>query len=240
MSHELEVFPEDWQRALAVIAHPDDMEYGAAAAVARWVAAGKDIRYLLISRGEAGIVSMDPTVVGPAREEEQRQSCAVVGVSQVEFLDHADGLITADIALRADLAGAIRRHRPEVLLSINFRDSWGGSSWNHADHRAVGPALLDAVRDAANPWVFADQLVDGTQPWSGVRLAAFNASPRPTHAVDVTDHLDVGIESLLCHRLYLANLDGHSDAAGMLRANAEASGPSIGVELATTFEILTP
>src|SRR5215210_2446609 len=153
----MEAVPEDWHRALAVVAHPDDMEYGAASAVARWTSQGKDVRYLLVTRGEAGISSMPPGVVGPAREMEERRSGLVVGVSDVEFLDHPDGLVEADVQLRRDLAAAIRRHQPEVVLSINHRDSWGGPSWNHADHRAVGRALLDAVRDAANPWVFPDQ-----------------------------------------------------------------------------------
>jgi len=233
---ELAVFPEDWDRALAIVAHPDDMEYGAAAAVARWTGQGKDVAYLLVTKGEAGIATMDPAKVGPARADEQRASCAVVGVDKVEFLDHRDGLVVNDLELRRDLAEAIRRHKPEIVLSINHRDSWGGPSWNHADHRAVGRAVLDAVRDAANPWVFDDT----PEPaWEGVRFAAFNASPMASHAVDVTATLDLGIESLLCHKLYLENLGGDMAHAGdFLRDHAQAAGPSIGVELATTFEIV--
>lgn len=233
----LEPLPEDWERALAVVAHPDDMEYGAASAVARWTGQGKDVRYVLVTRGEAGIVDLPPEVVGPAREAEQRESCAAVGVTQVEFLDHADGLVVEDIALRRDLAAAIRRHRPEVVLSINFRESWGGPSWNHVDHRAVGRALLDAVRDAANPHLFTD----AGEPWSGVRLVAFSGSPQPSHAVDVTDSLDAGIASLRCHELYLSHLGGDmADPGGFLRRAAEATGPRLGVALATAFEVVTP
>ena len=153
----LEIFPEDWNRALAVVAHPDDMEYGAAAAVARWTGQGKHIAYVLVSDGEAGISTMPPDEVGPLRRAEQIASCRVVGVDDVEFLGWPDGSIVEGLELRGDLAAAIRRHRPEVVLSINFRDSWGGPSWNHADHRAVGRSLLDAARDAANPWVFTDR-----------------------------------------------------------------------------------
>lgn len=232
----LETFPEDWGTALGVVAHPDDMEYGAASAVARWTDQGKDVRYLLVTRGEAGISTMPPAEVGPAREREQRLSCAAVGVSVVEFLDHRDGLVEADLDLRRDIAAAIRRHRPEVILSINHRDSWGGPSWNHADHRAVGRALLDAVRDAANPWIFPD----AGAAWTGVRLAAFNASPQSTHAVDVTGHLERGIESLRCHELYLANLGGDGDDAGKsLRSNAESVGSRFGVQHAVAFELVT-
>ncbi|MEY2400907.1 MAG: hypothetical protein QOJ08_1018 [Ilumatobacteraceae bacterium] len=232
----LDPFPEDWNRALGIVAHPDDMEYGTASAVARWTDQGKDIRYLLVTRGEAGISTMPPEQVGPARELEQRHSCEAVGVSVVEFLDHPDGLVEADLALRRDLTKAIRRHQPEVILSINHRDSWGGPSWNHADHRAVGRSLLDAVRDAANPWIFRD----AGPAWAGVRLAAFNASPLSTHAVDVTGFVERGIESLRCHELYLANLGGdHSDPGAILLTSAESVGARIGVAHAVAFEVVT-
>ena len=229
---------EDWDRGLAVVAHPDDMEYGAASAVARWTAQGKDIRYALVTRGEAGIEGMSPDRAGPLREAEQRASCAAVGVHQVEFVGHADGMVVADARLRRDLAAAIRRHRPEVIVSINFRESWGGPSWNHVDHREVGIALLDAVRDGANQWVFTDL---GMEAWTGVRLVAFNASPQATHMVDISDHLEAGVASLRCHTTYLAALEGGEDAAiAQLRDRARSVGEQTGVALATTFEVLTP
>ncbi|HEY7626812.1 MAG TPA: PIG-L deacetylase family protein [Ilumatobacteraceae bacterium] len=235
MADRLEPLPEDWSRALAIVAHPDDMEYGAASAVARWTAAGKDVRYLLVTRGEAGITTMPPDEVGPARQREQGDSCATVGVTTLEFLDHPDGLVEDGVALRSDLAAAIRRHRPEVILSINYRDSWGGQSWNHADHRAVGRALLDAIRDAANPWVFRDR----GEAWDGVRFAAFNGSPEATHAVDVTEFLQRGVESLKCHTLYLANLGGDlSDPAAFLEGAAASTGKRFGVTHAVAFELV--
>lgn len=236
MPNQLDLLPDDWSRALGIVAHPDDLEYGTASAVAKWTDHGKDIRYLLVTRGEAGISTMPPDVVGPLREQEQRRSGLAVGVSVVEFLDHRDGLVEAGLPLRHDLAAGIRRHQPEVILSINHRDSWGGQSWNHPDHRAVGRAVLDAVRDAANPWVFPD----AGPAWTGVRFAAFNASPQATHAVDVTGYIDRGIESLRCHELYLANLgDGSGDPGASLRSSAEATGPRLGVRHAVAFELVT-
>ncbi len=157
-------------------------------------------------------------------------------MTDIEYLGHPDGLVVADLALRADLAGAIRRHRPDVVVSINFRDGWGGPSWNHADHRAVGTALLDAVRDAANPWVFRDR----GEPWDGVRFVAFNASPEATHGVDVTDHIEAGIASLRCHQTYLDHLDEPTDPDSFLRSAAEGAGGRLGVALAVTFEVRTP
>jgi LmbE family N-acetylglucosaminyl deacetylase len=233
--HRLDTVPEDWTRGLAVVAHPDDMEYGAAPAVARWTGQGKSIGYVLVSDGEAGIESMAPAVAGPLRREEQVASCAVVGVNEVEFLGYRDGLIVEGIDLRADLTAALRRHRPEVVLSINFRDSWGGPSWNHVDHRAVGRSLLDAVRDAANPWVFPDR----GEAWGGVRFVAFGGSPQPTHGVDITETFDIGLRSLECHRAYLDGLSGDmASPEDFLRGGAEAAGQNLGVPLAATFEII--
>lgn len=242
--------PEDWHRALCIVAHPDDLEYGSASAIARWTGQGKDISYCLVTSGEAGIDSMAPDDCARVRQEEERRSAAVVGVRTVEFLAHPDGLVEASIPLRRDLASAIRRHRPDVVVSINFRESFGGPGFNHADHRATGYALLDAVRDAANRWVFPGA---GGEPWSGVRFALFGASPQATHAVDVTDTIERGVDSLREHRTYLEALapaeasegDGGStaegrseDPAAFVRDWALAAGPSFGVGAAITFELI--
>lgn len=231
----LEAVPEEWDRGLAIVAHPDDMEYGAASAVARWTSQGKEISYLLVTRGEAGIATMDPALAGPLRESEQRASCAIVGVHNVEFLSYEDGLVEEGIALRQDLTAVIRRLKPQVLLGINHRDSWGGPSWNHCDHRAVGRSMLDAARDAANPWIFPDQ----GQAWDGVKFAALSGSPEATHATDVSAHLDLGIASLQAHEAYLKNLGGDmADPDAFLRDAAERDGPRLGVAAATTFEVV--
>jgi LmbE family N-acetylglucosaminyl deacetylase len=240
-SARLAPFPDDWSRAIAVVAHPDDLEYGAASAVARWTSEGKTITYLLVTRGEAGIDGMEPARAAEVRAEEERRSASIVGVDVVEFLDgHRDGVIEYGLPLRRDLAAAFRRHRPEVVLSVNFRDAWPGGWLNMADHRNVGLAILDAARDAGNRWVFEDLLADGLEPWSGVHRVAFNASPQPTHAVDVTGFLDRGIASLAEHRAYLAGLgDGTADPDAALRPAAESAGERFGVQLAVEFEVLS-
>ena len=238
MANPLELVPEDWQRGLAIVAHPDDLEYGAASAIARWTRQGKKIIYCLVTSGEAGIDSLPPDEAAGVRQEEERRSAAVVGVDTVEFLAHTDGLVEASLVLRRDLATAIRRHRPEVLVSISHRDPWPGG-FNHADHRAVGVALIDAARDAANRWVFPGA---GGPPWSGLRFALFNGSPEATHAVDVSDTIDLGVASLREHRAYLESLS--SDTSGFepdafLRDMARSVGPSIGVDAAVSFELVS-
>jgi LmbE family N-acetylglucosaminyl deacetylase len=236
----LEELPEDWNRALAVVAHPDDLEYGAASAIARWTAQGKDVRYVLVTRGEAGIADRAPAEVGPLREREQVASAAVVGVETVEFLDHADGLLEPGLPLRRDLARVVRAHQPDVVVSINHRDSWGPGSWNHVDHRVVGVTLLDAVRDAANPWVFTELIDEGFEPWSGVRFAALGGSTQPSHYVDVTDTIALGVASLKAHAVYLEALgEGPmSDPDTFLRQFARSVGEQVGVEYAASFEVI--
>jgi len=232
MPDALEPVPEGWERGLAIVAHPDDLEYGAAAAIARWTGQGKHVAYLLATRGEAGIDSLEPAECARVREAEERASAAAVGVADVEFLDHADGLVEYGIPLRRDIARAIRRHRPQVVLTINHRDTWGGTSYNMADHRHVGLAVIDAARDAGNRWIFTD---DG-EPWSGVELVLVNASPAATHFVDVTDTLERGIASLECHVAYLAHVK--QDARTWLTSSTEGAGRRCGVPNATTFEVL--
>src|SRR4051812_39306718 len=104
--------PADWSRALVVVAHPDDIEYGLGAAVASWTSSGKEVHYLLATRGEAGMAGVPPEEAGPLREEEERRSAAVVGVTEVEFLDFQDGVLVEGPELRRGVAGANRRHQP--------------------------------------------------------------------------------------------------------------------------------
>jgi LmbE family N-acetylglucosaminyl deacetylase len=236
---QLTPMPDDWQRALAVVAHPDDLEYGAAGAVARWTAEGRQVAYLLATRGEAGIDGMAPEDAGPLREREQVASAAVVGVHEVDFLDHRDGTIEYGLPLRRDIAAAIRHHRPELVVTCNHHDTWPGGGLNMADHRHLGQAAIDAVRDAANRWVFRDLLEAGRQPWNGVRWIAVAGSPYATHAVDIGDTLELAVASLREHSAYLAGLKGPmADADSFLRASAQQAGAQFGGVPASTFELL--
>jgi LmbE family N-acetylglucosaminyl deacetylase len=204
---ELPPLPDDWTRALCIAAHPDDLEYGAAAAVAVWTAAGREVAYLLVTRGEAGIADLPPEQAGPLREEEERRSAAVVGVHDVRFLGHRDGAVVEGLDLRRDLAREIRRARPELVVALNHHDTFGQGTWNSADHRAVGRAAIDAVGDAGNRWIFPELVDEGFAPWSGVRRVAVAASPAPSHAVDVTAGRELAVDSLAEHAAYLAALD---------------------------------
>src|SRR5271166_6383185 len=227
--------PEDWDRAVAVVAHPDDLEYGVASAVARWTGQGKTVSYVLATRGEAGIAGLPPGQVGPLRVEEEKRSAAVVGVSEVDFLDHRDGLVEYGLPLRRDLAAAFRRLQPEVVITMSFDLTWGEEGpVNHADHRAVGLAVLDACRDAANEWVFPE----AGPPCTGIRDAYVASVGTPTHFVDVTDTIDAGVASLREHRVYLEGLGREFDPDEFLKNMAGYVGLGAGCEYAVAFRRL--
>jgi LmbE family N-acetylglucosaminyl deacetylase len=227
---------ESFQRVLCVVAHPDDMEYGTSAAVARWTARGIEVGYLLLTRGEAGMPN-PPEETARLRVAEQQDACAVVGVKHLTVLEHPDGVLVYGLDLRRDICREIRRFQPDVVLGSGYAiDTPYG--FNQADHRAAGLATLDAVRDAGNRWVFAEQIEDdGLEPHS-VRwlivpdFAAFGA----THGVEVTgDPLRRGVASLEAHRAYLAALPGHPAPAEIIPKITAMSGQAMGVAHAVLF-----
>ncbi|MGH3385337.1 MAG: PIG-L deacetylase family protein [Nocardioidaceae bacterium] len=229
---------EDWERALAVVAHPDDMEFGTAAAVARWTAQGKQVVYCMVTSGEAGIDGMEPAECRRVREAEQVASAQIVGVETVDFLRQPDGILEYGVALRAEIARAVRRHRPEIVITNNFRDTWDGQSLNMADHIATGRATLDAVRDAGNRWVFPEQVTkEDLKPWDGVEQVWAAGSPLATHGADVTDTFAAGVESLKAHDAYLSGLGWEFDAADFLEGVCRGTGSRLGVTYGTGFEV---
>jgi LmbE family N-acetylglucosaminyl deacetylase len=234
----LQPLREDWQRALCVVAHPDDLEFGAAAAVARWTDQGKHVVYCMVTSGEAGIDGLAPDECRRVREAEQLESARIVGVDQVDFLGLPDGVLEYGVALRRAIAGEVRLHRPEIVVTGNFRDTWGGANLNQADHIATGKATLDAVRDAGNRWVFPEQLSDDLEPWGGVHQVWAFGSPQSTHAADTTETFDRGVASLRAHQAYIDGLGWeHFDPAEFLEGGSRASGQRLGVAHAAAFEV---
>jgi LmbE family N-acetylglucosaminyl deacetylase len=228
-------FPDGaFGRVLCVVAHPDDVEYGASSAVAAWTATGIDVAYLLLTRGEAGMDASAPDRTAPLRMQEQIAGSRQVGVSQVDFLDYPDGVLEYSMQMRRDIARAIRAYRPEAVLVGTWEVEFV-AGLNQSDHRVAGLAALDAVRDAGNRWVFPELLDEGLEPWS-VRWLLVAGDPRPTHGVDVTgDAVGRGIASLEAHREYLAGIPGHPPARAMISGITAMQGRAMGVSNAVLF-----
>ena len=234
----LEHVDESWERALCVVAHPDDIEYGGAAAVARWTGQGKWVGYTMVTSGEAGIDGMAPDECRRVREAEEIESARIVGVDSVDFLHQPDGLLEYGVPLRRIICAEVRRHRPDIVITGNFRETFGGRNLNQADHIATGKAVLDAVRDAGNRWIFPDQVADGLEPWGGVQAVWAFGSPDATHAIDTTDTLEAGVASLQAHQAYIDGLGWeHFDPREFLEGIARQTGQRLGTAFAAAVEV---
>ena len=236
----LEPVDESWERALVVVAHPDDVEFGAAAAIARWTDQGKTVVYCMVTSGEAGIDGIAPDECREIRIAEQIASAKIVGVEEVEFLGLPDGVIEYGVPLRRSITEVVRKHRPEIILTNNFRETWGGTMPNQPDHMAVGRAALNSAGDAGNRWIFPEQLVGGLEPWGGVKQVWASGSPDSTHGVDTTGTFDRGVESLKAHQAYIDGLGWENfDPAEMLEGMSRPTGSRLGVTHATSFEVIS-
>jgi LmbE family N-acetylglucosaminyl deacetylase len=229
----------DVQRVLCVLAHPDDVDFGCAGTVAQWVDQGIEVAYLLVTRGDAGGFDETPRERMPVlREAEQRAAAEQVGVKQVEFLDgYADGTLTPSIALRRDVTAAIRRVRPDRILTSAPLRRWefiAGPS--HPDHLAVGEATTCAVYpDARNPFAYAE--LRDLPPWT-VREIWYYGGPNPDHVVDVTDTYPRKLAALRAHvtqTAHMPDLDGTIRAR--MRGIAERGGLP-GDRLAEAYTII--
>jgi LmbE family N-acetylglucosaminyl deacetylase len=229
----------DVERVLCVFAHPDDIDFGCAGSIARWVDDGLDIAYLVVTRGDAG--GFDEAVpregIPALREAEQRAAAAAVGVKQVEFLDgYADGRLTPTLDLRRDITAALRRYRPDRVVTNSPLRRWDRLAGPaHPDHLAVGEATTCAVYpDARNPFAYAE--LRGLAPWT-VREIWYTGSPNPDRYVDITATYDRKLAALHAHE----SQTSHQQLDGFLRpwlsANAKAAGLPDGA-LAEAFTIV--
>ena len=188
---ELANFPSDWRTALVLVPHPDDPEYGCAAAVATWTSSGKTVYYALACRGEMGIEGMPPEKAGPLREGEQRRSAALVGVDDVQFWDFPDSEIRDTPELRAKIAETITALSPDIVLTVYSGPEWAPGAPNQRDHIEFSNAVAAAYDSLSEPprWLFEN-------------------SPEVTHAEVIDDDcFDRAIASLAAHNVYLSILD---------------------------------
>lgn len=224
---------EAFSRVLCIVAHPDDMEYGASAAVAAWTRRGVEVGYLLLTTGEAGM-QRPPEEVGPLRAEEQKQACAAVGVEHLQILDYPDGMLEYSLGLRRDIARAVREFKPDAVITANYDiEAYGGL--NQADHRAAGLATIDGVRDADNTWVFRELADEGLPKWR-TRWLLIAGHPEPTHGVAVEQaDVDASVESLNRHEAYLADLPGHPEPEDFIPEILREGGAAMGGDYAVAF-----
>jgi LmbE family N-acetylglucosaminyl deacetylase len=221
-----------------VFAHPDDVDFSAAGTVARWVDAGIEVGYLLITRGDAGGFDDTPREEMPVlREAEQRAAAAAVGVKQVDFLTgYADGTLSPTLSLRRDIAAAIRRFRPDRVLTSSPLRRWDRIGASHPDHLAAGEATTCAVYpDARNPFAFPELLAAGLEPWT-VREVWYSGGPDPDHPVEVTQTYPRKLAALRAHATQTSHLP---DLDGMLRDRLARNATAAGLPEGSLAEVFT-
>ena len=227
------------ERVLVVAAHPDDIEFGAAGTVARWVTEGATVRYLLVTRGDKG--SDDPATdvlaLAELREREQRAAATEIGVDGVKFLDEPDGLVEASLRLRERITHAIRSFRPEIVMTHYPTVLFVNNEWvNHPDHRAVGQVTVDAVFPTArDPLNFREHLEAGLEAWKVAELFLWSTN-EANQLVDIGGTIERKIEALAHHASQFRSFE---EIARWVRRRSEELGERAGYRAAEGFRRVT-
>jgi LmbE family N-acetylglucosaminyl deacetylase len=229
--------------ALAVGAHPDDVEFGCGATLAKWADAGCRIHHLICTDGSKG--SWDPeadmgALIGIRQDEQRAASRALGGAGDVTFLGWPDGELEAGLRQRWQVAYWIRRLRPDVVLG---HDPWRRYRL-HPDHRNAGFLVTDGIVAARDPHFFPEQ---GAAPHRPDALLLWEAES-PDHVEDVGSGVDAKLAALMCHRSQLLStmhIDDADDIAQVERFRVRvierlaAYGALAGVPYGEAFKLMT-
>ena len=194
---------EKVERALVVVAHPDDVDFGAAGTIATWTDEGIEVTYCMVTDGDAG--GFDPAVaredIGGIRQDEQRAAAKEVGVHDVRFLGYPDGQLSASFDLRRDISRVVRQVRPQRMLIQSPEINWERIGASHPDHRAAGEAALCAVYpDARNPFTHLELAAEGLAAWTVHDLWVMTAGATGANRfVDVTGTFERKVAALRRH-----------------------------------------
>ena len=227
-------------RVLSIHAHPDDQEFTVGGTLAKWARAGSTIITVCITSGGGGSNEYTPTTMTREalvliREDEQRQACRVLGISEVLFLGYQDGVLEPSIELRRDLTRLVRRHRPDAVVcgdpTVRF---YGATYMNHPDHRVAADVTLDAVFPSAETrLIFPELLDEGLEPHK-VPAVFIHGSTRPDTFIDISAVLDVKLAALKEHRTQM----GSWDPTQMITAWAREQGARRKLAAAESFRLM--
>lgn len=207
--------PDTWdspQNILVILAHPDDPEFFCGGTLAKWARAGHHITYQLLTCGDKGFneatsAEMTPDALCAIRHEEQQAAAKVIGAEAVHIMDQPDGYLVPDLELRCKVVRAIRKFKPDVLMTCDPQNLFATYGINHPDHRAAGQVVLDAVFPAAgNKAYFPDLLVEGYEPHMPKEVWC-SLTYQPNITVDVTETWIVKMEAILKHTTQIADVE---------------------------------
>jgi len=229
------------ERVLAVMAHPDDVDFGVAGTIAVLTDAGTEVTYCIVTDGDAGGSdrSMPRSEMAAIRRAEQTTAAKHVGVDDLVWLGYPDGRVEATLDLRRDIARVIRQVRPQVVIAQSPQRNYTRVYASHPDHLATGEATLCAVYpDARNPFAHPELLDEGWEPWT-VHEVWVPHGAVTDHTVDITDVVDRKLDALRSHVSQHADPEGLDGLVrGWAAANAKAAGLPDG-RLAEAFQRIT-
>jgi LmbE family N-acetylglucosaminyl deacetylase len=193
----------NFDTVMAIVAHPDDAEFTVAGTVARWARQGTRVIYVICTDGSKGTddPALTPDKLVPLRQVEQRAAAELLGVQEVEFLGHEDGMLEPSLALRRDISRQIRRYRPQAVFCPDPTTRYlRGEYINHPDHRAAGEAALRAIfPDARNRWMFPELLAEGLEPHAALHVF-LTGSLAPDTFVDIGETMELKLAALAEHK----------------------------------------
>lgn len=226
------------ESAMAIVAHPDDIEYSCAGTLARWARAGARISYVLCTSGDVGIDEPGMTRVQATaiREAEQHEAAKIAGVSEVVFLREPDGMLLPTLELRKKLVREIRRFQPEVVVCGDPTIVWAGADYiNHPDHRAAATAALDAVFPAAGqPNLFEELEQEGFMAHKPRKVYVTTWDGADVY-VNIEETIDVKIQALRAHISQMRDWDPEK----LIREWASNSATGKEMEYAEGFRVVT-
>jgi len=215
------------ESALAVMAHPDDIEYSCAGTLFKWKAAGARIAYVLCTSGDAGINHLQVTREQAAqmREIESLQAAAVAGITDVAFLREPDGMLQPTLELRKKIVREIRRFKPEVIICGDPTVLWTSRNYiNHPDHRAAATAAVDAIFPAAGQRNMFEELeVEGIHPFKPRKVYVSNSDQSDVFE-SIDDTIDLKVQALREHKSQMINHDPEPHVREWAAKRAEGKG----------------
>lgn len=200
----------DWtnvHRALVIMAHPDDPDFTCSGTAIQMARQGIEVTYMILTNGDKG--NHNPEITRnqliALRKIEQRAAAELSGVKQVLFMGVEDGFLRSTRAIRKRVTREIRRIRPEIVICFHPDRYLVGSGYiNHPDHRNAGLVALEAIFPAAdNPMFYPDMADEGYLPHKISQLYIVG-DDAPTIQVDITDAIDLKIQSILCHKTQIS------------------------------------
>ncbi|MDQ2952406.1 MAG: PIG-L family deacetylase [Chloroflexota bacterium] len=224
------------KRAMAIYAHPDDAEFGMAGTVAKWVKAGVEVTYCMVTNGASG--SDDPSMtrekLRDTRYAEQRAAAKILGVKTCVFLGHEDGYLYATLEVRRDVARQIRIHKPDAILTMDPTSRIADTYINHPDHIATGEVVLRSINPDAStrnmfPELWFDEHLEPHKP-KALFLTSFGEDGV---AVDISAVMEIKVKALLAHSSQL-----WPGAETMIREWAKQTGKRAGYKAAESFRIV--